>query len=59
VAIYVVPGEDEVAANITSNSLRAYFQENLVLYKKTVVQLGTDERPKGDDNETTGVHRLC
>jgi hypothetical protein len=35
-AIYV---PDDVAANSTSNSLRAYFQENFVLFKRTIVHL--------------------
>lgn len=48
VAIYV---PDDVAANSTSNSLRAYFQENFVLFKRTIVHLVTDEGFKGDDYE--------
>ena len=51
VAIYV---PDEVAANNTSKSLQTYFQENSALFKRTVVQLVIDERPKGDNDESNG-----
>jgi hypothetical protein len=44
VAIYV---PDEEAANSTSKSLQTYFQQNSVLFKRTIVQLVIDERPKG------------
>ena len=51
VAIYM---PDDVAANNTSKRLQTYFQENSALFKRTVVQLVIDERPKEDTDKSNG-----
>eukprot|EP00984_Skeletonema_dohrnii_P006413 scaffold2295_cov93-Skeletonema_dohrnii-CCMP3373.AAC.10 len=44
------------AADI-SKSLRIHFREKTLLFKRAIVQLVIDKRPKGDDDETSAVDR--
>ena len=49
--------EADADAADTSKSLRIHFQEKSVLFKRAIVQLVTDKRPKGDDDENSAVDR--
>ena len=53
--LFYVPDEADADAADTSKSLRIHFQEKSVLFKRTIVQLFTDERPKGDKDENGAV----